>query len=375
MNTAFGTKFAVTLQVTTTVSGSAVTWASSNKAVATVDDNGVVTAVSAVSGGAVKITATMDKYSDSVEFTVVEKKAEPTPTPTPTVPDEGDGEPEEDDPTEPVVKPVVALTAKNDGVADAVTITTNEDGTVKVDCVGHYKGVTYAVPETATKVNEVTTVILNITASAQFGLQAYDTTGTKFVDNYPGFDLKEVTTADYYVTVDPSKNILSSLLVQCLDKADTTTFTINSITFVAESSETINDFELNVSEDEAAVVTVTKNQDGSSTIECAGQYKGASYTIPADVIGDGKIVSVAVDVNIDNQICLQAYDSSWQKKLAEDYPGWGLTEATDKTFTLAIHPTAEAGIGALRIQSQKAEQNITVKSITVNKALWVEKNW
>ena len=305
-------------------------------------------------------------YFKNFKFSVKgEETEEPevTPDPTPEV---------TPDPTpEPSAQPNVVLTPTD---ANAVTLTVNEDGSVQVDCTGNYKGVTYAVPETATKVNEVSTVILNITAASQFGLQAYDTTGTKFVDQYPGYSLSEMTTADYYVTIDPSKNVLSSLLVQCLDKAETTTFTINSITFVAEQSVVIDEFELGVGDDEASVVTVTKNDDGSSTIECAAQYKGASYTIPADVIGDGKIVSISVDVNIDNQICLQAYDSSWNM-LTQDYPGYGITEATDKTFTLAVHPSAEAGIGALRIQSQKADQSITVKSITVNKALWVETNW
>ncbi len=308
------------------------------------------------------------------EPTTTPEPEEPTTTPEPEEPTTTP-EPEEPtttpEPEEPSVQPNVVLTPTD---ASAVTVTTNEDGTVKVDCVGSYKGVTYAVPETATKVNEVSTVILNITAGSQFNIQAYDTTGNAFVNQYPGYSLTEQTTADYYISFDPSKNVLSALLVQCLDKAETTTFTINSITFVAEQSVTIDDVTLGVGDDEASVVTVTKNEDGSSTIVCAAQYKGASYSVPAEIIGDGKIVSVAVDVNIDNQICLQAYDTSWQM-LTQDYPGYGVTEATDKTFTLAIHPSAEAGIGALRIQSQKADQSITVKSITLNKALWVETNW
>ena len=55
-----------TLQLTATASGT-VTWDSSDKAIATVDETGLVTAVT---GGAVKITATVGKASDTVKLTV-----------------------------------------------------------------------------------------------------------------------------------------------------------------------------------------------------------------------------------------------------------------------------------------------------------------
>ena len=77
------------IQLTAT-EGYKVKWSSNNEDIATVDENGVVTAVA---NGTVKITASEGDYSDSITLRVIESKQK----------DSEDGESEETEETEPII--------------------------------------------------------------------------------------------------------------------------------------------------------------------------------------------------------------------------------------------------------------------------------
>ncbi len=110
---------------------------------------------------------------------------------------------------------------------DGATLTSNTDGSMKVEFSGQYKSVTYTLPSTV-DASKVTSIILNVTTDAQFGVQTYTAGGTQIEAAYPGYGITEATTADYSYSVDPSVNQLGSVLIQSLS-AGGQTLTINSI--------------------------------------------------------------------------------------------------------------------------------------------------
>ncbi len=105
---------------------------------------------------------------------------------------------------------------------------------------------------------------------------------------------------------------------------------------------------------------VTKNSNGSSTVVYKPSYQTASFMVPANVDKD-RISSVVVELTYNGQFCVKFGGTS----KADEYPGWGTTEATDGTMTYSINCATEK-LARLDFMCLQDALELTIKKITFN---------
>ncbi|MBE5930508.1 MAG: hypothetical protein E7268_05535 [Lachnospiraceae bacterium] len=277
-----------TLQLTANASG-AVTWASSDKAIATVDETGLVTAVT---GGAVKITATVGKASDSVDLTVKTPEAKFVTITAAT--------------KELYLDGTLQLSAATNDGEGTITWKSSDETIAKVDATGKV---------TAQGIGETT---VTITASCE------------------GYDSATVTlkVKDYEVSVDVEKEVLY----------------VGETTKVVVTHDAGNDAVITFESDDEDVVTV--DEDGNIiavaagtamiTVDCEGKF-----TVTVDVEVKANYVTLTGEKTITMKVGDTAeftYEASQNVIVTSSKPEVATAEVVDGKIVVVAKAEGEATI-------------------------------
>lgn len=359
-----GEEYDLNRKLTPSTSNDVTTWKSSNKKIATVDKNGVVTAKA---NGTVTITATtMSGKTDSVKIKVYGGKA--TATPKPEAP-KATKAPEAPKATQ---APKATATPKPQAPAKAETktftfaqMTQPQDkggvwnGTVEVDgkgkltmnCTSAYAQSFWQFPVDMKNVEKVT---FNGVKGAGFEVRMMT------ADEYTAYDGSQTATfqsSDTSYTTNGTP--LAYLNVTSTDggavSVESISFTMKAGGAAAEKPATSA---IKLVAMQPDVVTVNGNK---ATMEPG--YKTAFYTVPSGVDGS-KVSSVDITFSSDQQICIKLKDAEGNGLMDDAYPNYGVTAMTELTVN---YPVTNAGtLAQVEFMSLDNKVNIEVKSVKFN---------
>lgn len=335
-------------------SNDVTTWTSSDKKVATVDSQGVVTALK---GGTVTITATtMSGKTDSVKIKV-KAAAKPTEAPKATQAPKATATPKPQAPAKAESKTFTfaELTNPTDkgGVWACQVATDGGKLTMTSDAGSIYTQSFWQFPVDMKNVEKVTFngvkgdgFEVRIMTAAEYtaydGSQTFEFQGSDTSYATKGADL------GYFVVVSKDGSLI----------------TIDSITLDMKASGSAGKEEkpaasaINLVAMQPDVVTVNGNK---ATMEPG--YKTAYYVVPSGVDGS-KVSSVDVTFSSDQQICIKLKDADGNGLMDDAYPNWGVTSMTELTIN---YPVTNAGtLAQVEFMSLDNKVNIEVKSVKFN---------
>ncbi len=331
----YGKQYDLNRKLTPSTSNDVTTWKSSDKSVATVDKNGVVTAKKE---GTVTITATtMSGKTDSVTIKVYGgPEATPTPKPTAT--------PKPTDAPKPTQKPqdskkIELVPLQTEGV----TVSGN-----KATIEPQYLSAIYNIPGSVDGSN-IAAVKIVFSSDQQIAIKVKDAAGGDLALDYPNWGVTSMTktTVNYNLTDGKATQ------VEFMSLDNKVNIVVESIEFVMKSSGGASE---KLPIDLVALQQEGVKVDGNkATIE--PQYLSAIYNLP-DSIDGSKIASVKVVFSSDQQIAIKVKDTAGGD-LALDYPNWGVTSMTRTTVNYTVSGT----VSCVEFMSLDNKVNVEVESI------------